>query len=374
MATSPNTSTLTPKKKDESFLDKLGGTLARKKKSKEVTELQEEGKNAIESPTSPTIPDIGPEGYHLGENEERSMIEPTSREDPKLRELIKTLLDWINDELSAHRIIVKDIEEDLFDGQILQKLIEKLCNIKVDAPEVTQSEIGQKQKLRVILDYINSILNLPPVWNQQKWSVDSIHSKNLVAILHLLVTLARHFRAPIRMPENVSVILLVVQKVDNILQTRRIVEEITTTNDDIGAKFERDAFDTLFDHAPDKLNVVKKTLVTFVNKQLMNINLEVTDLDTQFHDGVYLVLIMGLLENYFVPLHSFYLTPTTTEQKIHNVMFSFELMHDAGLPKNKARLPRPEDVVNMDLKSTLRVLYNVFTKYKDTRSTSTPTM
>ena len=29
-------------------------------------ELQEEGKNAIESPTSPTIPDIGPEGYQLG--------------------------------------------------------------------------------------------------------------------------------------------------------------------------------------------------------------------------------------------------------------------------------------------------------------------
>lgn len=27
---------------------------------------------------------------------------------------------------------------------------------------------------------------------------------------------------------------------------------------DIGARFERDAFDTLFDHAPDKLNVVKK--------------------------------------------------------------------------------------------------------------------
>ena len=33
------------------------------------------------------------------------------------------LLDWINDELADHRIIVKDIEDDLFDGQILQKLI-----------------------------------------------------------------------------------------------------------------------------------------------------------------------------------------------------------------------------------------------------------
>ena len=31
-----------------------------------VSELQEEGKHAIESPTSPTVPDIGPEGYQLG--------------------------------------------------------------------------------------------------------------------------------------------------------------------------------------------------------------------------------------------------------------------------------------------------------------------
>jgi parvin len=33
------------------------------------------------------------------------------------------LLEWINDVLADDRIIVKDIEEDLFDGQILQKLI-----------------------------------------------------------------------------------------------------------------------------------------------------------------------------------------------------------------------------------------------------------
>lgn len=33
------------------------------------------------------------------------------------------LLDWINDELADSRIIVQNLEEDLFDGQILQKLI-----------------------------------------------------------------------------------------------------------------------------------------------------------------------------------------------------------------------------------------------------------
>ena len=36
---------------------------------------------------------------------------------------LQVLIDWINDELADFRIIVKDLEEDLFDGQILQKLI-----------------------------------------------------------------------------------------------------------------------------------------------------------------------------------------------------------------------------------------------------------
>lgn len=62
------------------------------------------------------------QSLRIGENEERSMIEPRSYDDPKLKELISVLIEWINDELADHRIIVKDLEEDLYDGQILQKL------------------------------------------------------------------------------------------------------------------------------------------------------------------------------------------------------------------------------------------------------------
>lgn len=36
----------------------------------------------------------------------------------------------------------------------------------------------------------------------------------------------------------------------------------------------------------------------------------------QFADGVYLVLLMGLLEGYFVSLYNFYLTPENFEQKV----------------------------------------------------------
>lgn len=37
----------------------------------------------------------------------------------------------------------------------------------------------------------------------------------------------------------------------------------------------------------------------------------------QFADGVYLVLLMGLLEGYFVPLYNFFLTPENFDQKVN---------------------------------------------------------
>ncbi|PKK30243.1 parvin, beta, transcript variant X1, partial [Columba livia] len=337
----------------------MAGLLCKRRK-KGVSDLQEEGKNAINAPMNPSAVDIHPEDTLLEENEERTMIDPNSKEDPKFKELIKVLIDWINDVLVEERIIVKQLEEDLYDGQVLQKLLEKLADRKLNVAEVTQSEIGQKQKLQTVLEAVHDLLR-PHGWTI-KWNVDSIHGKNLISILHLLVALAMHFRAPIRLPEHVSVQVVVVRKREGLLQTTHVTEELTTTTEMMMGRFERDAFDTLFDHAPDKLSVVKKSLITFVNKHLNKLNLEVTELETQFADGVYLVLLMGLLEDYFVPLHNFYLTPESFDQKVHNVSFAFELMQDGGLKKPKAR---PEDVVNLDLKSTLRVLYNLFTKYKN---------
>lgn len=74
-----------------------------------------------------------------------------------------------------------------------------------------------------------------------------------------------------------------------------------------------------------------------MNKHLNKINLEVTDIETQFHDGVYLIMLMGLLEGFFVPLYSFKATPRDFEQKVHNVSFAFELMEEVGIAKPKAR-------------------------------------
>lgn len=165
------------------------------------------------------------------------MLDPTSRENLKFKDLLKVehshmlnqnssdtistslsnvclqvLIDWINSELEEERIIVKDLEEDCYDGQVLQKLFgenepigaltyhptcldhcplripaespssqmkpimslvsptEKLSGRKLNVAEVTQSEIGQKQKLQTVLEAVNELLR-PHGWTIE-WSVD----------------------------------------------------------------------------------------------------------------------------------------------------------------------------------------------------------
>ncbi|XP_068706017.1 beta-parvin-like isoform X2 [Montipora capricornis] len=348
-------------KKDPS---KLGwvGTLTRRKKT-EVNELENEGRLAIEAPTTPVT--VTPDTFDLDENEERSMVEPASLENPKVKELQDVLLDWVNDELSELRIVLRNITEDLYDGQILAILMEKLADIKLtEFEEVTQSVESQKAKLSVLLGHVNKLLDIPD--HRAKWTANLIHDKNIVAILHLLTALARHFDCPQKLPNGVNINMVVVQKKGGILLPQKVIEEITATSEGEAAengKPERDAFDALFDNAPEKLNVVKKSLQGFVNKHLSKLSLEVTDLDSQFHDGVYLIFMLGLLEGFFVPLYQFHVTPSNKDQKLHNVALALDLMRDSGMRFQA----KPEDIVQKDLKSTLRILYSLFQKFKSVK-------
>ncbi|EDO40938.1 predicted protein [Nematostella vectensis] len=287
-------------KKDAGVFGWMGTLSRRKKADSEVDQLETEGKFAIESPTTP-IHMIPPDTYDMDENEERFMIEPRSLEDPKVMQLKTVLLEWINEELADKRIVVRNVEEDLYDGLILAHLM-------------------------------------------------GIHSKDTVAILHLLVALARHFNNQKKLTPDVKIHTMHVQKKGGVLVPQRVIEEIT----------ERDAFDALFDNAPEKLGVVKKSLQSFVNRHLGKLSLEVTDIDTQFHDGVFFIFLLGLLEGFFVPLYQFHTIPKSDDEKRQNVDLALDLMRDSGLKF----YAKTEDIIKRDLKSTLRIVYSLFQKYK----------
>ncbi|XP_069619450.1 gamma-parvin isoform X3 [Ranitomeya imitator] len=243
--------------------------------------------------------------------EARKILQPTSENDAKLQELKTFLIDWINNELQQEHIVVKSLEEDLFDGLILHHLL-------------------------------------------------PIHSKDLLATLHLLVALARHFRPDLPLPPNVSVEVIVVEPTKSGMKTEKAIEFVTRSRDE-DATPKKDGFDQLFELNPEKVNDVKQAMLNFVNKQLINLSLTVTDLDNQFAGGVILLLLIGQLEGYFINLSAFFLTPTTQEDKLHNVSLALDLLVDGGTLENPVD---PTEIVNGDLKPTLRVLYSLFLKHK----------
>ena len=59
----------------------------------------------------------------------------------------------------------------------------------------------------------------------------AVHNKDIVAILHLLVSLARHFECPRKLPGGVTINTVVVQKKGGILLPMKVVEEITAANE-----------------------------------------------------------------------------------------------------------------------------------------------
>ena len=145
-------------------------------------------------------------------------------EKKKLEPLIRQLVAWMNAELAERRIIVKDLQEDLYDGQILGMLLDKLTGESaVPEPPLGLGEVSKKQKLRTVLDRANQLMGVQAV----KWKLDSIYDKDLISLLHLLVAIVRFFGVvAVRLPEDLSVKVIVIQKKRQ-LEKVTVVEKIT---------------------------------------------------------------------------------------------------------------------------------------------------
>ncbi|MGH0173900.1 UNVERIFIED_CONTAM: hypothetical protein FKN15_001456 [Acipenser sinensis] len=74
--------------------------------------------------------------------------------------------------------------------------------------------------------------------------------------------------------------------------------------------------DELLKLGAQKVNTVKQAILHFVNKNLFNLGLSVSSMDSQFSDGVILILLIGQLNGYFVHLNDFCFSPTTTSEMV----------------------------------------------------------
>ncbi|XP_044535533.1 gamma-parvin isoform X2 [Gracilinanus agilis] len=247
----------------------------------------------------------------LEQGEKKKYLQPDSRKNPKFQELQKVLMEWINGTLFREHIVVQNLEEDLFDGLILHHLLR-------------------------------------------------IFNKDLLATLHLLVAMAKHFQADLALPADVQVEVLTIESTKNGLKSGKSVEQLTDGRDS-DQQSKVDVFDELFKLAPEKVNAVKEAIMNFVNKKMERLGLSVKNIDTQFADGVILILLIGQLEGYFLNLKDFFLNPSSPAEMLHNVNLAMDLLKEADLLSYPAN---PQDIVNGDPKAILRVLYSLFSKYK----------
>lgn len=301
----------------------------------------------VAQPTEEELPRGGKKRY----------LSPNSKRNPKFEQLQKVLMEWINATLLPEHIVVRSLEEDMFDGLILHHLFQKLSSLKLEVEEISLTSASQRRKLGVILEAINQSLQVEE--QQAKWSVETIFNKDLLATLHLLVALAKRFQPDLPLPDNIQVEVIHIESTKMGLKSDKHVEQLTECNSHKDQP-SQDAFDELFRLAPEKVHAVKEAIVSFVNQKLEGLGLSVQSLDTQFADGVILLLLIGQLEGFFLHLKEFYLTPSSPTEMLHNVTLALELLKDEGLCSYPIN---PEDIVNKDTKSTLRILYGLFQKH-----------
>uniref|UniRef100_A0A803TFF4 Parvin gamma n=1 Tax=Anolis carolinensis TaxID=28377 RepID=A0A803TFF4_ANOCA len=214
--------------------------------------------------------------------EKRKYINPSSRNDPKLEALHTVLLEWINTTLQHEHIVVRSLEQDLYDGLVLHHLLEKLGSLTLKAEKLALTEMKQRLKLATILETVSTCLKLEE--SELKWSVDAILKKDLLSTLHLLVALAEHFKPSLALPPNVKVDIIITERTSNGLKTENGVEFITKDRECEENSSKAEIFDDLLKNAPEKLDAVKEVLLKFVNKHVEKLGLTVKDINAQFAD------------------------------------------------------------------------------------------
>ncbi|XP_016413235.1 gamma-parvin isoform X2 [Sinocyclocheilus rhinocerous] len=296
--------------------------------------------------------------------ERRMIIQPTSLEDPKLNKLKEVLVEWINKTLKAEHIVVRTLEEDLYDGLVFHHLLRRLAGVQLHVEEIALSTDAQIRKLEVILTALNETLEM----NEEtaKWNVKLIHTRDLLATLHLLVAMARRFQPDLVLPVNVSVEVIQCEVTKSGIKADKQTEFITFQSNSSEA-LERESnkdcpIDELFKLEAHKIETVKKAILHFVNKNISSLGLNVTDLDKQFADGVILLLLIGQLEGFFIPLCEFFLCPVGSSEMLHNVTLALDLLIDRGLPVQSVD---PQDIVSQDVPATVKVLYYLFNRHKN---------
>ncbi|KAJ3182164.1 hypothetical protein HDU85_003206 [Gaertneriomyces sp. JEL0708] len=317
-------------------------------------------------------------------------LHPSSKADPSLKKLTQSLVSWINSYVARESMIVRDLVMDLDDGQILATFIEKLTGDRILAGDLlaAKSDRSKAAILHHVARYIEHNLKINV---GDRWSPEGIMGRDISSVLCLLVDLAEVFACPYPLPPNVSIAVQKREDLPSGVKNKTTVHKITfakapepaaskrtsmmshtstftnisstpTINnegDQPKLDYDPDAFDKLFEN-PDNVTEMTKLLLEFANSQLENLGIRLNSLSKI--EGTYLILLIGTLANFFVPLNCYQLNPSSMREKIDNARFALSMMTDLEVDTSRIH---ESDLVRKDAKTIARCLYVLFQKFRE---------
>ena len=347
--------TASPRTRSFSGLSTLSRRLREEKA--EVLELERAAAKSLKIEDKPTV-----EEEYL-EAKQRVFILPESLKSEEFKNLCSTLLQWANSLLHRRRVLVSNIEEDFYDGQVFLEMLEELeGNPTLSDGSVPLGKERKRNLLERALSYFESQYK-----GEVKWSAEAVFHKDLVETIHLLVAMARHYRCSTPLPKNVSVRAIYVERQESKMIKRRLRAELTGDEEHYGASMkavaDEDVFDRFFQQAPDKVNDVEKSLLTFANRHMKKVGVTLHSIGKQFADGVNFIYLISIAEDFFIPLCSYFVTPMSDEQQLFNLRLVFNLVSEVtDLPDPK--LCSPQLILRSDRKAVMRLLYTLFRVYQ----------
>eukprot|EP00117_Sycon_ciliatum_P001904 scpid61742/ scgid7367/ Gamma-parvin len=294
-----------------------------------------------------------------------------------VKSLCSSLLDWVNDVLGDRRVVVKDIREDFYDGQVLADLADELTGGgHHNMPSVIAlSEKSQLDRLAHVLKILNDIMRVSE--DESPWSVLGIHQRDMVATLRLLVAMVHHFSPDVKLPPGVVLEVMEIDRTSHGMQAKTRKEQITTgishrssgNNHHDGYQPDDDVFDKLFNEAPEKVDAVKTVLTKFANNHLSKVSVLITEPGREMRTGVVMLMLLQLVGKYFIPLQDYSINPTIKDEYLHNNGLVIRVMQQQNIISATCPVT-PDDLVNGDLKTIFRLLYALFRKSKHMSSQS----
>ena len=118
----------------------------------------------------------------------------------------KTFIRWINSHTSSLGTIVRDVTEDLADGQILTIFLQGLTGETIPDMVPASSDRAKMRNLDIITKWLETNLGIKQ--DSERWTIAGIVKKDHVSALNLLVDITRVVRFEYILPSNITVAVI----------------------------------------------------------------------------------------------------------------------------------------------------------------------